>query len=72
MGRTQRKERDDEFADTKGVIRGRTPTKDKQQEFEDTNGAIRDVHLRRKDKNRRTIQKSTQGRYTQEGHTRRA
>ena len=72
MGRAQRKDRQEEFVDTKGVIRGRTQTKDKQQEFEDTNGASGAIHLRRKDKNRRKIQKSTKGRYTEEGHTRRA
>jgi hypothetical protein len=27
MGRAQRKDRQEEFVDTKGVIRGRTPTR---------------------------------------------
>jgi hypothetical protein len=34
--------RQEEFEDTKGVIRGRTPKKDTQKEIEDTKGLLRD------------------------------
>jgi hypothetical protein len=37
MGRTPTKDRQEEFKDTKEVIRGRTPKKDRQEEFEDAN-----------------------------------
>jgi hypothetical protein len=47
QGRT-RKDRQEEFEYTKGVIRDSTPKKDTQEEFEDTKGVIRG--LTRKDR----------------------
>ena len=38
--RTLKKDRQEEFEDTKGIITGRTPKKNKQEEFEDTKGVI--------------------------------
>jgi hypothetical protein len=35
------KDRQEEFENTKGIIRRRIPKKDRQEEFEDTNGVIR-------------------------------
>jgi hypothetical protein len=35
-----KKDTQEEFEDTKGVIRSRTPTKDTQEELEDTKGVI--------------------------------
>ena len=41
MGRTPTKDRQEEFKDTKGVIRGHTPMKYIQEELANTKGVIR-------------------------------
>jgi hypothetical protein len=44
---TPKKDIQEEFEDTKGVIRGRTPKKDIQKEIEDAKGLLRDRKPRR-------------------------
>jgi hypothetical protein len=62
----------EEFEDTKGVIRGSTPKKDIQKEIEDTKGVVRkntpkkDMQAELEDKKR-----SNQGPNTEEGHIKR-
>jgi hypothetical protein len=49
----------------------RTPKKDIHDEFEYTKGVTRVVHRRKTHKKSRRYKRSTQGKYTEEGHARR-
>ena len=42
MGRTQKKDIQEECEDTNGLIKGRTPKRDRKEEFEDTKGVFMD------------------------------
>ena len=48
QGRTPKKGMQEEFENTKGIIRRCIPKKDRQEEFEDGKGVIRD-HIPNKD-----------------------